>query len=210
MQQSNKPYRGLFVTIEGGDGCGKSTLCNHLVAELEKRGYGVLKTREPGGTPLSEKIRGLLLDPKGEIAPQAELLLYLAARAQNVASTIKPALLEGKIVICERFHDSTIAYQGAARHLGRHYVESLCHFVAEDPDFTLFLDLDPEEGMKRMKGERKQDRLEKEKIPFHQEVRQGYLHQADAYPQRITVIDASQSIEQVVQASLKALQPFLK
>ena len=213
MEQNHKPYEGLFVTIEGGDGCGKSTLSDHLTQELTKRGYPVFKTREPGGTPLSEKIRNLLLKPDADytIAPRAELLLYLAARAQNVEECIKPALYKGQVVICERFNDSTIAYQGCARNLGMQFVEKLCNLLCDGPDFTLFLDLDPAIGMNRVKAERKQpfDRLEQEKLQFHKEVRQGYLHLADEHPQRIVVIDASQPLEQVVEAAWKALEPRL-
>lgn len=214
MHQSNKPYKGFFVTIEGGDGCGKTTVAQRLVTELQKKSYKVVKTREPGGTPLSEQIRTLLLTPQseGEMASKAELLLYLAARAQNFSQIIQPALLEGKIVICERFHDSTVAYQGAARHLGMPYVEKLCCLVTDHPDCTLLLDLDPEEGMRRVQTIRQEpmDRLEQERLPFHWEVRQGYLHQADAHPNRIVIIDASQTIEHVIDAALKVLESRLK
>lgn len=212
MQQTNRPYEGLFITLEGGDGCGKTTVATRLVEQLQKRGYTVFKTREPGGTPLSEQIRHLLLNPQGDytVAPHAELLLYLAARAQNYEDRIKPALHRGEIVVCERFHDSSIAYQGCARHLGMSYVEQLCELVCPHPDFTLFLDLEPEEGIRRVRAARlAEDRLELEKLQFHREVRQGFLHLADAHPQRIAIIDASQPIEQVVQASLEAVEPHL-
>ncbi|MCH9626140.1 MAG: Thymidylate kinase [Chlamydiales bacterium] len=213
MQQMNKPYEGLFVTIEGGDGCGKSTLSERLEQQLQKKGYSVFKTREPGGTELSEKIRDILLNPNLhlEITDKAELLLFLAARAQHVEKKIKPALHQGQIVICERFNDSSIAYQGCARHLGMHYVEQLCELVFEKPDITLFLDLDPEEGLNRMKTKRKEpiDRLEQEQLQFHKEVRQGYLHLADAHPNRISVLDASKPIEFVLQSAMEVLEPRL-
>src|SRR5688500_10278574 len=126
MQQINKPYEGFFITIEGGEGCGKTTLSNKLAVELENKGYTVFKTREPGGTPLSERIRDLLLNSNESIADKAELLLFLTARVQQMEDKIKPALRQGYIVICERFNDSTIAYQGCARGLGMDYVEKLC------------------------------------------------------------------------------------
>ncbi len=214
MRQSNRPYEGLFITIEGGDGSGKTTVCNYLVSQLTERGYQVERTREPGGTPLSEHIRELLLDPNNAfaISPKAELLLYLAARSQHLELSIKPALMEGKIVLCERFNDSTIAYQGCARHLGMNFVENLCNQVAEDPDLTLLLDLDPEKGMDRILTSRKEarDRFEREHLPFHRDVRQGYLHLADKHPDRIVVIDAALPIEQVKSAALKALEALLK
>lgn len=208
----HKPYEGIFVTIEGGDGCGKTTISERLGRELEKRGYAVLRTREPGGVPLSEHIRTLLLSPKSEysISEKAELLLFLAARAQQFEEKIKPALRQGKIVLCERFNDSTIAYQGCARGLGMQYVEKICRLVCDDPDFTLLLDIDPQEGLRRVKeGGKSPDRLEKEQLQFHIEVRQAYLHLADEHPQRIAILDASLPFEEVVQAALKALEPRL-
>jgi dTMP kinase len=213
MQQVNKPYEGFFITIEGGDGSGKTTLSDRLMQMLQSKGYSVLRTREPGGTPLSEHLREILLntDGKFEIAPKTELLLYLAARAQNVEERIKPALHEGQIVICERFNDSTTVYQGCGRNLGMQFVEEICTRLFDGPDFTLFLDVDPEEGMQRVKLGRneKYDRLELEKLQFHKEVRQGYLHLADEHPNRIVILDASQSQEQVFQEAWKALEPRL-
>lgn len=209
----NKPYEGLLVTIEGGEGSGKTTLTNRLAQELEKRGYPVLKTREPGGTPLSEHIRKVLLSPDAPyaISDQAELLLFLAARVQHIEERIKPALRQGHIVVCERFNDSTIAYQGCARHLGAERVEQLCKLVCEGPDLTLLLDIDPVEGMRRITAERKEpfDRLEQEHLQFHREVRQGFLHLADQYPQRITILDATLPIEQVTQAALTLVESRL-
>lgn len=212
MQRINKPYEGLFITIEGGEGSGKSTLADRLAKELEKKGYPVMKTREPGGPSLSEHIRNLLLNPKEEctISPMSELLLFLAARAQQLDERIKPALHEGKIVICERYNDSTIVYQGCGRGLGMQYVEKICRLVCDDPDFTLFLDLNPQEGLKRIQAQGKDiDRLEGEAIQFHQDVRQGYLHLADEYPQRIAVLDATLSVDEVTSAALELLEPRL-
>ncbi len=216
MQQINKPYEGLFITVEGGEGSGKTTVSNRIADILESRGYELIRTREPGGSPLSEALRDILLNPekKYAIGERAELLLFLAARAQHIEEQILPALRYGKIVVCDRFNDSSIAYQGGARHLGMHYVETLCKLATEglaEPNCTLFLDLDPEIGMKRVLESRKQsiDRLEQEKLQFHREVRQGYLHLADEHPDRIEIIDAAQPIDAVVEACLKALEPHL-
>lgn len=210
---TNKPYEGLFITIEGGEGCGKSTLSDRLADCLQERGYRVLKTREPGGCPLSETIRGLLLNPTQAVAigNKAELLLFLAARAQHVEERIKPALYEGAIVICERFNDSSIAYQGFARGLGVDYVEELCNLVVDEPDVTLLLDVDPIEGMERLQKEKKfPDRIEQEQIQFHREVRRGYLHLADEYPERIEVIDAALPVEDVLHQALEVCHRRLK
>lgn len=213
MQQITRPYEGLFITIEGGDGCGKTTICDRLAKELEKRGYEIIKTREPGGTKLSEHIRSLVLNPKKEfsISEKTELLLFLAARAQHLEEKILPALRQGKVVICERFNDSTIAYQGVARHLGMQFVEKLCQLLFEDPDFTLFLDIEPAAGMERIQTKRKEklDRLDQEKLQFHKEVRQGFLHLADEHPDRITIIDATLPIDQVVSTAMTAIEPHL-
>jgi dTMP kinase len=209
---SHKPYEGFFVTIEGGEGCGKTTLAYLLTLELKGRGYPVVQTREPGGSVLSEHLRTLLLNPHTEyaISEKAELLLFLAARAQHMEELITPALYQGKIVICERFHDSTIVYQGCARSLGMHYVENLCLQVTQWPDFTLLLDIDPQEGRHRLQiAERKPDRLEKEKLQFHQEVRQGFLHLADEHSERIAVIDATLPSKEVLEAALLVLESHL-
>lgn len=216
MQQINNPYEGLFITIEGGEGSGKSSVCAHIAKALEARGYEVIQTREPGGSPLSEHLRELLLSSKEayKIGERAELLLFLAARAHHIEEQILPALHQGKIVLCDRFNDSSIAYQGCARHLGMHYVEKLCQLATEglaEPNCTLFLDLDPVIGMERVRQLRHEqfDRLEQEKLQFHREVRQGYLHLADQHPERIEVIDASQPLDTVVEACLQALEPHL-
>lgn len=216
MQQINKPYEGLFITIEGGEGSGKTTVCDRIVKALKARGYEVIQTREPGGSPLSERLRDILLNPKEsyKIGERAELLLFLAARAQHIEEQILPALRQGKIVVCDRFNDSSIAYQGCARHLGMHYVEKLCQLATEglaEPNCTLFLDLDPALGIERVKEKRRErfDRLEQEKLQFHREVRQGYLHLADENPDRIEVIDAAQPLEAVVESCLQALEPHL-
>lgn len=200
---NNRPYPGFFFTVEGGEGCGKTTLSNRLVQELGRRGHSVLHTREPGGTALSEKLRDLVLNPKSDvpICDQAEMLLFLTARVQHLHELILPALREGKVVICERFNDSTLAYQGYARHLGEEDVEKICDLVCNHiaPDCTILLDLDPEVGFSRFEN---RDRLEREELQFHLEVRQGYLHLFDKYPERIHLIDAAKSEEEVFKQAL--------
>ncbi len=216
MQRNNKPYEGLFITLEGGEGSGKTTLAESIATFLEKRGYEVVLTREPGGSALSELLRDVLLNPKKaySIGERAELLLFLAARAQHIEEQILPALRAGKVVICDRFNDSSIAYQGCARHLGKQYVEKLCLLATEglsEPNCTLFLDLDPAIGMERVQTSRHDtfDRMEQEKLQFHREVRQGYLHLADENPERIEIVDASQPFDAVLSACLQALEPHL-
>lgn len=205
-----KPYNGLFITLEGGDGCGKTVLAHALDKELTKRGYVVFRTREPGGTPLSEHLRELVLNPDSfEICERAEMMLYLTARVQNLHDCILPALRAGKVVLCDRFNDSTIAYQACARHLGKHQVEQLCHLVCDgiEPDVTLLLDTSPEIGLSRVKDNK--DRLEQEKIQFHEEVRQGYLRLADQHPERIILIDAALPEAVVFKKAMEALEPKL-
>jgi dTMP kinase len=206
----NKPYKGFFLTIEGGEGSGKSYLAEKLTLELRALGYQVVKTREPGGSLLSEELRKLILEPPSgvKIGDRAELLLFLASRAEHVEEVILPALHEGKIVLCERFNDSTIAYQGCARHLGMGYVDKLCHLATTlDPDLTLLLDLDPELGLERVEKKRQSafDRLEREHLQFHRDVRQGFLHLADQYPSRITIVDANNPPEIVLATALQAV-----
>ena len=210
----HSPYPGLFITIEGGEGSGKSTLAAKLGALLKERGYTVMHTREPGGSPLSEHIRELLLDPnrKYPIGERAELLLFLAGRAEHVEEKILPALRRGEIVICERFHDSTIAYQGGARHLGMHYVSELCHHIfgaVLEPTCTLFLDLDPADGKERVKKRRSYDRIEQEDIHFHQEVRYCYLVLADQCPGRITLLDATLPPDELAASAMNVLEKIL-
>ncbi len=209
---TKRPYEGCLITLEGGEGCGKSTLCEKLNDYLLKKGYHVFRTREPGGTGLSEHLRQILLNPNRsfEVSPVAELLLFLSSRAEHLDEKILPALQEGKVVLCERFNDSTIAYQGCARYLGEAYVEELCKLTCRgvEADITLLLDLDPTIGLRRIKMNRKEDpdRLEKEELQFHKDVRQGYLHLADRYPNRIHILDANLTIEEVYKKCLSNLR----
>ncbi len=210
MSQTKRPYEGFFITVEGGDGSGKGTLSTRLVEELKSRGHEVVHTREPGGTPLSEHLRELVLSPDSyAVSKRAEMMLYLTARVQHLEERILPDLQAGKIVLCERFNDSTVAYQACGRNLGMSEVEQICHLVCGgiEPDCTLYLDLDPEIGLQRLKGAK--DRLEQEKLQFHKEVRQGYLHLADKHPERILVIDAEPDAQTVFAQALQALEPHL-
>lgn len=192
--------KGLFITFEGGEGGGKSTQIELLRAHLESEGFDVVVTREPGGTPVAERIRTVLLDPENTaLTPMAELMLYEAARAQHVGELIVPALEKGAVVLCDRFCDSTTAYQGAGRSLPGDYVKTL-HELATDgllPDITFLMDLPPETGLARAKGDGGGDRIEKESIEFHTRVREGFLTLARNFPERIHVIDALQSIEYI-------------
>ena len=190
----------MFITFEGVEGCGKSTQIDLLARELKDRGFDVLATREPGGTPVGEAIRAILLDrDHADMSPMTEVLLYAASRAQHVDQFIRPALKEGKIVVCDRFADSTTAYQGAARQLGVELISQL-HSMATRrvwPDLTIVLDLDPRIGMERVVQKRALDRLEHEPMSFHDSVRQSFVALAGHEPERMRVVDASQSVEEV-------------
>jgi dTMP kinase len=192
--------RGFLVTFEGIEGAGKSTLLKLTEEYLRNRGYTVFSTFEPGDTELGRKIRELLLEPSLEVpSPESELLLYLADRAEHVQKKLIPALKQYKIVLCDRFSDSTIAYQGYGRGIDVDTLLKLDHYARKGltPDLTILLDLDPEEGLSRNNRLGKGDRFEKESIEFHRRVREGFLQIAKREPQRIKVIDASQSIEDV-------------
>jgi dTMP kinase len=194
--------KGAFITLEGVEGCGKTTQMAMLRERLEAAGRRVLLTREPGGTPIAEAVREILLDPANAgLSPVAELLLYEAARAQHVAERIKPALDEGVVVVCDRFADSTTAYQGAGRTLDMNTVLHL-HRVATGtvwPDLTIVLDIPPEEGLKRAAAARSQDRIELEPLEFHRRVREEFLRIAESEPERVKIVDASQPPETVAE-----------
>ena len=195
--------RGAFMTFEGTEGSGKSTQCRRLARFLRGQGYQVLQTREPGGTPLAEGIRKLLLTSsksKGRfepITPGCETMLIFAARAQHLTQVIQPALDKGMIVLCDRFFDSTLAYQGHARGLGQPFLNEAQRFIANglQPHLTFFLDLPIQVGIARRQGTKKQDRLDQESLVFHQRVRRGFLTLAKQYPKRIQKVDARQSPE---------------
>ena len=189
-----------FITIEGGEGAGKSTAQVRLKATLERRGISVVCTREPGGTPLAESIRQTLLDVEGEAPVEmAELLLIFASRAQHLEKVIEPALAAGKWVICDRFTDATFAYQGSARGLSSELISTLEQLVqgGRQPDTVILMDLKPHIGMKRAKSRGALDRFEQEHNHFYERVRSGYLARVQENPARYTVIDAEQELESV-------------
>ncbi len=204
--------KGLFITFEGVEGCGKTTQLARLRAYLEERAFPLTVTREPGGTPIAEAIRSLLLDPANTaMSAMAELLLYEAARAQHVAEVIAPALDKGQVVLCDRFADSTTAYQGAARGLPDTEVERL-HALATAgvwPRLTILLDLDPEAGLRRARQRGRADRLEQESLAFHQRVRQGFMRLAEQDPERIRVLDGTGSVDEIAAAVRALVDPLL-
>lgn len=204
--------RGRFITLEGGEGAGKSTHLAALVEHLRARGLDVLSTREPGGTPLAERIRQLLLDRDEEaLEPLAELLLVFAARAQHLARVVRPALAAGRWVVCDRFTDASYAYQGAGRALGPEPVDRLVALVHPDfePDLTLYLDLPHDQGLARARDRGAPDRFEQEAAAFFDRVREGYMERACAAPDRIRIVDASQGLEEVRDAVIAATDAFL-
>lgn len=201
-------YDGFLLTFEGGEGCGKSTQLRLLAQDLRAAGLTVRVVREPGGTTLGEAVRTLLLDPdSGALDSRAELLLYEAARAQLVAEVIEPALDAGEIVICDRFFDSSTAYQGYGRGLPAHEVASLNQFATGHlvPHKTIVLDIDPALGVARATA-LGADRLEREDLLFHQQVRDGFLAIARDEPDRVRVVDGSGSVEEVGAAIRAALR----
>lgn len=197
--------RGRFITLEGGEGVGKTTNLDWVATWLTTRGIEVVKTREPGGTPRAEAMRGLLLDPHQSepLDADAELLLVFAARAQHLARVIKPALERGAWVLCDRFTDATFAYQGGGRGLGFERIAQLEDFVQQglQPDLTLLLDMPMQAAQQRVDARGQQrDRFEQEQGAFFQAVREAYLARAAQAPERIVIIDASQPLAGVQQA----------
>lgn len=199
--------RGALITFEGGEGGGKSTQISRLHDYLIEQGHAVIVTREPGGTPIAERVRDLLLDPDNDaLVSMAELFLYEAARAQHVGELILPALDAGTIVLCDRFYDSTTAYQGAGRYVEASDVDTLNTLATHgiEPEVTLLLDLPPEVGLQRARGEGSGDRIEKESLDFHTRVRSGFLALAKAHPERIHVINALDSMDAITE-SIRAI-----
>lgn len=207
-----------FITFEGIEGSGKTTQMRRLAATLQARGLDVVATREPGGTPIGDGIRAILLDRASVIDPWSELLLYAAARAEHVTRVIRPALDAGKLVLCDRFTDATRAYQGQARGLPPGAIEALHHLgpLRIDPDRTLLFDLDPAEGLRRARGRAvaaassgaAEDRFEQETLAFHERVRDAYLDLARRHPVRFRVIDARGDVDAVAARVLASLPEF--
>ena len=203
-----RAMNGPFITFEGGEGSGKSTQMALVAERFRQAGVSVRFLREPGGTAVGEAVRRILLDPAGEgMDPRAELLLYEASRAQLVAEVIRPAIASGTVVLCDRFADSSTAYQGHARGLGVESVRAMNVAATGGlvPDRTLLFDIDPRIGLERATTGGA-DRIEAESLAFHQRVREGFLDIADGEPERVRVIDASGSVEQVAERTIAALR----
>nr|WP_263314370.1 dTMP kinase [Mammaliicoccus sp. Marseille-Q6498] len=202
---------GQFITFEGPEGSGKTTVI-HKIHERLNKDYDVLMTREPGGIKISEAIRALLLDSDDEMDERTEALLFAAARRQHLVEKILPQLNNGGIVLCDRFVDSSLSYQGYAREIGVEEVKAINEFAIENlyPDLTLYFDVPAEVGLNRIKdNQRDANRLDKEKIEFHHKVTDGYQKLIAEYPDRIKVIDATQPLEKVVEDAYSMITNFL-
>ena len=201
--------QGLFITFEGPDGCGKTTQMNLLAKYLEQKGKNVVLTREPGGKGLGEKVREILLNYNGEVSDRCESFLFLADRAQNIDVIVNPAIKKGEIVLCDRHIDSTVAYQGYGRGLDINRINMLNNLATngKKPDLTLVFDIDVETSMQRVGKEK--DRMESAGIDFHNRVRNGYLELAKQEPQRIKVLDATKSIEEIHQNVINILAEII-
>ena len=190
----------MFITLEGPEGSGKSTQIRRLAKRLESLGYPVITTREPGGTPIGDQIRQVLVRMENkELHPRTEILLFLAARAQLVEQLIKPSLRDGKIILCDRYGDSTLAYQGYGHGLDLEQLRQMLDFATDHlkPDLTILLDLDVKTGLMRKKAEDEWNRLDAYEVLFHERVREGYLNLAHEEPERWRIVDASQGIDAV-------------
>ena len=199
---------GYFITFEGPDGSGKTTVATEVCKRLTELGYDVIHTREPGGIGISEDIRNIILDPKNTMMDaKTEALLYAASRRQHLVEKVFPAVKEGKIVICERFLDSSLAYQGYGRNLGFDEVLSINLFAIDNtyPDMTIYLDVDEQVGLDRLQDRSFKDRLDQESLEFHHRVSQGYREVLRRFKDRITVIDASKTKQEVIEASMKEI-----
>jgi len=206
---------GYFITIEGGEGAGKTTTLTHLYNELTSKGYEVLLTREPGGIHISEQIRNIILNPKHtNMEKRTEALLYAAARRQHLVEKVLPALQEGNIVLCDRFIDSSLAYQGYARGIGMDEVYSINQFAIDEcmPGLTLYFDIEPEMGLKRiaLNNAREKNRLDMETVHFHRKVYEGYQILLKKYPDRIKQVDAAKGKKEVFVEALSYIMEYIK
>ncbi|TVP86664.1 MAG: dTMP kinase [Acholeplasmataceae bacterium] len=197
----------VFITFEGGEGTGKTTLIKNIFQAL-RSSRPIVTTREPGGSLIAEAIRDVVLNPKYEgVTPHAEALLIAAARAQHLHEVILPALAEGKTVLCDRYLDSSLAYQAYARELGVPFILNINKLAVENmPDLTFYIDLDPKVGMDRISHRAKYDRLDQETDDFHLLVREGYLKVAAMYPERIVIINGNQPLENITEEVLTAIR----
>lgn len=205
----------MFITFEGGEGAGKSTAIKRIVEKLTEEGYEIVLTREPGGTPIAEEIRNVILDRKNtNMDPRTEALLYAASRRQHLVEKVIPALKEGKLVLCDRFLDSSLAYQGGARGLGIDSVYNMNLFATEGmlPDLTILFDIEPELGLARIaaNSQREVNRLDVEKMAFHKAVRQGFHDLAKKFPERFYIVDASKTPDEVFNDAIAEIERRLK
>jgi dTMP kinase len=205
----------LFITFEGPEGSGKSSALASIVKKLENDGYQVVTTREPGGTPISEQIRNVILDKENtNMDPRTEALLYAASRRQHLVEKVWPSVKAGKLVLCDRYLDSSLAYQGYARGLGIDDILAVNNYATEGtyPDITLLFDIDPELGLTRISQNKNREvnRLDLEQLSFHQKVREGYRILAQRFPTRYIVIDASKPLEEVVENAYEAIKAKLE
>ncbi|MDK1361439.1 dTMP kinase [Arthrobacter sp. zg-Y1219] len=213
MSNSSARRPGLFITFEGGDGAGKSTQAEKLTAALQSTGRSVVRTREPGGTPVGEQLRSLVLEHgNGEIDARTEALIFAASRAAHVTQVIRPAVERGDVVVCDRFIDSSVAYQGSGRSLGTEDVRQLNVWATEGftPDLTVLLDVDPGQGrLRRTANQATEDRMESEPDAFHLRIRRTFLEQAQNDPARYLVLDAARPVDDLAAAILVRVQELL-
>lgn len=206
---------GIFITFEGPEGAGKTTIIQMIAQELEKQQVEIVSTREPGGIHISEQIREVILSPDNSAMDgRTEALLYAAARRQHLVEKVIPALNRGAIVLCDRFIDSSLAYQGYARGLGMDEVLSINEFAIDDmmPTKTYYFDIEPEIGLRRIEKNktREVNRLDMEKVDFHHKVREGYQKVCERFSERIVMVDASKSMDEVFHEVLQSIQTFIK
>jgi len=193
--------KGYFITLEGPDGSGKSTVAEAVVNRLKEKGFEIVHTREPGGIDIAEQIRNVILDPKNTaMDPKTEALLYAASRRQHLVERVIPSLKDGKIVLCERFIDSSLAYQGYGRQLGFEEVLGINNFAIEGffPDITIFLAIDEKKGLDRIKDRNFKDRLDVESQEFHHRVNEGYKKTIEHFKNRVVVVNADQDLDEVI------------
>ncbi|MDE5714780.1 MAG: dTMP kinase [Anaeroplasmataceae bacterium] len=204
--------KGLFITFEGGECSGKTTIIQQLCKTLEEMQIPYISTREPGGIDIAEQIRNIILDVNNQkMTEETEALLYAASRMQHLKEKVIPALDAGYIVICDRFLDSSLAYQGYARHLGMESILQINHFALSHlPDLTLFIDVKPDVALKRLENRQKTDRLDLENIQFHNDVYQGYLEVCKLYPDRIIKIDGNVDLDLVCKHCIDKVLDFIK
>ena len=203
---------GHFITFEGPDGSGKTTVSQAVCKRLQENGINAVYTREPGGIDIAEQIRRVILDPNNTAMDErTEALLYAASRRQHLVQKVLPALEAGKVVICDRFVDSSLAYQGFGRHLGMEAILMINQFAIEDvmPEKTIYLDLSAEEGLRRIAGREFRDRLDQESLQFHYDVTEGYRQIVERFKDRMVMIDASKAVEDVIEAAYQQVVNIL-